>query len=64
MKACLRGGMAGAEVDMAGAVALATGMGVAPPTAAALLAACGEGIMLARQDRAERDEGDAAGEEA
>ena len=56
MKACIRGGLAGAEVDMAGAIALATGMGVEPATAAPLLAACAEGIKLARQDRAEREE--------
>jgi hypothetical protein len=47
--------MAGIEVDMAGAVALASGMGVEPATAAALLAACGEGIMLARQDSKDRE---------
>jgi hypothetical protein len=42
---------------MAGAVALASGMGVEPSTAAALLAACGEGIMLARQDSKDKEAG-------
>lgn len=35
--ACLHGGFAGAELDTAGALALATAQGVQPPVAAALL---------------------------
>lgn len=56
MKACIRGGMAGAEVDMAGAVALAAGMGVDPATAASLLSACAEGVRLARQDADDKED--------
>jgi hypothetical protein len=48
--------MGGAEVDMAGAIALASGMGVEPATAATLLSACGEGISLARSDKREQEE--------
>jgi hypothetical protein len=47
--------MAGAEVDVAGAIALATGMGVEPATAATLLAACAEGIRLGTLDRKDRE---------
>jgi phage gp37-like protein len=35
--ACLRGGLSGAEMDTAGALAMATAQGVQPATAAALL---------------------------
>lgn len=49
--ACLRGGMAGAELDVAGALAMAQAQGVKAPLAASLVAAAAQGVRLGSAER-------------
>jgi hypothetical protein len=53
--ACLRGGMAGAELDVAGALAMARAQGVQAPLAASLVAAAAQGVRLGASERKPED---------
>lgn len=54
--ACLRGGMTGAELDVAGALAMAQAQGVKAPVAASLVAAAAQGVRLGSSERPKDDQ--------
>lgn len=59
-QACLRGGFAGVELDVASGLAMASALGCPAPVAAPLLAAFGTGVEAARAKIADRTPPDAA----